>query len=153
MKHRTWYLSGTLLTVFLLGAVAPARAQTANPKPISEKGPRRVVSLREIHSIFIEPMPNNLDQYLRAEISKRFNGTLTIVLDRSAADAILTTENPNDKDTTKGTVSLVDPGRRVVLWSGVAGDRKRLTLEIAHGGERTVAARLAAQLKKAMQSP
>jgi hypothetical protein len=140
------------------GAAAPDQStepQAGNtaPRPNAGSGAHRTLSLRDVHSIFIERMPNNLDQYLRAEISKRFNGSLTIVLDRAAADAILTTETANDKDTTKGTVSLVDPSHKVVLWSGAAGDRKMITLDIGHGGQRTVASRLAGQLKKAMQTP
>jgi hypothetical protein len=47
----------------------------------------------------------------------------------------------------------VDASRKTVLWSAAASDRKRLTLDIGHGGEKTVAAHLIAPLKKAMQSP
>jgi hypothetical protein len=50
-----------------------------------------------VKAIYIDKMPNDLDQYLRAEISKRFNGTITVVLEAGRADAILTTETGNDR--------------------------------------------------------
>jgi hypothetical protein len=143
------------------GAAQTAAASRADdPPPPAPPAPapsgparKRVTSLHEVRTIFIDKMANNLDQYLRAEISKKFNGSLTVVLDAAQADAILTSETGNDKDTTKATISLVDPGRTIVLWSAAAGDRKRLTLDISHGGEHTVAEHLIGQLKKATQSP
>jgi hypothetical protein len=39
------------------------------------------VSLGSIKKIYIEKMPNDLDQYLRAEISKQFKGRVTVVLE------------------------------------------------------------------------
>jgi len=135
----------------------PSRAEEPPPPPASPApsgtARKRVSSLHEVRTIFIDKMPNNLDQYLRAEISKKFNGSLTVVLDATQSDAILTSETGNDKDTSKATISLVDLDRKIVLWSAAAGDRKHFTLDIGHGGEHTVAERLVGQLKKAMQSP
>jgi hypothetical protein len=122
---------------------------TVPPEPSSAgPSPRRVTSLKEVHAIYIERMPNSLDQYLRTELVKRFEGVFTVVLDRSAADAILTTDPPAGKSKLIGTVSLIDAGRTLVIWSGSADDRK---LKFAHGGEKTVASRLADQLKKDLE--
>jgi hypothetical protein len=45
--------------------------------------------LSNVRKVFIEKMDNNLDQYLASSISSKFHGSLTVVLDRSSADAIL----------------------------------------------------------------
>ena len=47
------------------------------------------VQLSQVRKVYIEKMDNNLDQYLASEISQKFHGSLTIVLERSQADAIL----------------------------------------------------------------
>jgi len=64
-----------LLTILFTAAVA-VFAQNA-------------AALRNIHKVYIEKMPNDLDQYLRAEISKQFKGAVTVVLDKNDADGIL----------------------------------------------------------------
>src|ERR1700758_3128271 len=48
-----------------------------------------MTNLADIRKIYIEPMPNNLNQYLTSEISKQFHGSLTVVLQQSDADAIM----------------------------------------------------------------
>jgi hypothetical protein len=53
--------------------------------------------------------------------------------------------------TEEATVQLVDPAGSQVLWSGTGGDRKVLTLGIAHGGQEKIADRLIGELKKAME--
>jgi hypothetical protein len=59
--------------------------------------------------------------------------------------------NIGAQTTEKSTVQLVDPGEHQVLWSGTAGDRKMLTLDIAHGGQQKIADSLIGQLRKAMR--
>jgi len=122
---------------FTLG-LAPARAQSP-------------VQLSMVRKIYIEKMDNNLDQYLASAISEKFHGSLTVVLDRQQADAILQGVNITAQNTTKSTVELVDPSHRVVLWSGSAGDRSLMTLDMKHGGQQKIADHLIGQMKKAMQ--
>jgi len=57
---------------------APAEVAGGTPQP-----PAPPVTLRSIRKVFIDKMPNDLDQYLRAEIAKQFKGSLTVVLDRN----------------------------------------------------------------------
>ena len=109
------------------------------------------VSLSNVRKIYIEKMNNNLDQYLSSSISSKFHGRVTVVLEPSAADAILKGENIGAQDTTKATVQLVDPAGQTVLWSGTAGDRSKMMLDLKHGGEQKLADHLIAELKKAMQ--
>jgi hypothetical protein len=108
-------------------------------------------TLSNVRMIFIEKMPNNLDEYLRSEVSKKFHGSLTIVLDREKADAILKGEDIGAQTTSKANVTLVDRTGKVVLWSGTAGDRDALFLDLKHGGQQKIAAHLVGEMKKAMQ--
>jgi hypothetical protein len=108
-------------------------------------------TLSNVRTIFIEKMPNNLDEYVRSEISKRFHGSLTVVLDRDKADAILRGEDLGAQTTGKANVTLVDSTGKVVLWSGTAGDRNALFLDLKHGGQQKIAAHLVGEMKKAMQ--
>ena len=109
------------------------------------------IRLSNVRSIYIEKMDNNLDQYLASAISAKFHGTLTVVLDRAQADAIMKGENMAAQQTQNGTVELVDKSGQTVLWSGSANDRSLITLDIGHGGEKKLADHLIGELKKAMQ--
>jgi hypothetical protein len=108
-------------------------------------------ALLSVRKIYVEKMDNNLDSYLTSEISKKFHGNMTVVLDRSQADALLRQIPLGAQNTAKGTVELVDPAGKEVLWSGTAGDRNMMFLDMTHGGEREIAEKLVAQMKKAMQ--
>jgi len=110
-----------------------------------------VPRLADVKKIYIEKMNNNLDQYMKSALSKKFHGRLQIVLDRSQADAIMTDANMGAQHTESATVNLTDPNGKVVLWSGTAGDRDVKKLAIKHGGENKIAENLAGQLKKAME--
>jgi len=120
--------------------------------------------LKSIHKIFIEKMPNDLDQYLRAEFFKQMKGKISVVLDEKDADGVLTGISEEEKgtgakvtgryfglhDIATGSLSLLDKERKQILWSDEAGDRS-LLFSVAHrGGERKVAERLVGKLKKAM---
>lgn len=121
-------------------------------------------TLNSVRKVFIEKMDNNLDQYLRAEFTKQFNGKVVVVLDVKEADAILAGVGEEQKgtgakitgrylglhDVATGTVSLLDKQGKIVLWSGEAGDRNMWVGPMARGGQRKVADRLISKLKKAM---
>jgi hypothetical protein len=111
----------------------------------------QAIQLSNVRRVYIEKMNNNLDQYLASSISAKFHGTLTVVLDRGQADAILKGENMAAQETQRGTVQLVDKAGSTVLWSGSANDKSMLTLDLKHGGEKKLADHLICELKKAMQ--
>jgi hypothetical protein len=129
------------LTIFLSVVVL------ACSMPITEAS----MLLSNVRRIYIEKMADNLDQYLASSISSKFRGSVTVVLDRKDADAIMIGVNIGAQTTEKATVELIDPGEHQVLWSGTAGDRKMLTLDIAHGGQQKIADNLIGQLRKAMR--
>ncbi len=108
-------------------------------------------TLANIRKIYVEPMPNNLNQYLTSEISKQFHGSMTIVTKEADADAIMKGINLGAQNTTLGTVQLVDKSGNTILWSGTASDRDKKFLSVKHGGEQKMAANLIGELKKAMQ--
>ena len=110
-----------------------------------------VPRLADVRKIYIDKMDNNLDQYLRSAISKKFHNTLTIVLKREEAEAVLSGTNLAAQQTQNATVTLTDVNGKVVLWSGTAGDRSAKFLDLKHGGESKLADHLIDQLKKAMQ--
>jgi hypothetical protein len=105
-------------------------------------------SLDKIKRVYIEKMKNNLDQYITAEISKQFHGTLMVVLAPGEADAIMKGVNIGALNTTEATIELVDPAGKVVLWSGTGNDRNLIRM---HGGEQGVASSLVKDLRKSMQ--
>ncbi len=109
------------------------------------------IRLSDIRKVYIEPMPNNLDQYLRSAISRRFHTTLSVVLKKDEADAVMTGANMGAQRTQEATVNLSDRSGRALLWTGTAGDRKKLFAGLKHGGMEKIADSLIAQLKKAMQ--
>jgi hypothetical protein len=109
------------------------------------------ITLANVRKVYVEKMPDNLDQYLVSEISKKFHGSLTIVLDQASADAILRGINIGAQNTSNGTIQLVDPKGTTVLWSGSANDRDMMFLDLKHGGQQKIASHLIDQLKKAMQ--
>ena len=108
-------------------------------------------TLANIRQTYVEPMPNNLNQYLTSEISKQFHGSMTIVTKEADADAIMKGINLGAQNTTLGTVQLVDKSGNTILWSGTASDRDKKFLSVKHGGEQKMAANLIGELKKAMQ--
>ncbi len=58
-----------------------------------------IPDMKSIHKVFIDKMPNDLDQYLRAEFSKQFKGKVIVVLKKEDADGIIT----GIDEETKGT--------------------------------------------------
>lgn len=122
--------------------------------------------LKSVHRVYIDKLPNDLDQYLRAEFSKQLSGRITVVLDEKDADAILTGVGAEEKgtgakitgrylglhDTATASLSMVDKNRKVILWSDEAGDRSLMFGAMRRGGERKVAERLVKKFKKAIQS-
>ena len=153
MQHRRVGVVSSCILALAGALVPPALAQDSAP------------SLRAIKRIYVDKMDNDLDQYIRAEIQKKFHGDVTVVLKPEAADAILAgvSEHQNGTraavtgrwlglhDTATGSVSLLDKTGTTVLWSSEAGDRSMFFGTWRRGGPRKVADRLVGNLKKAME--
>lgn len=104
------------------------------------------MTLHSVHKLYIEPMPNGLDEYLRTAIFKKCGGFFTFVLNRAEADAILRVSDPR----LPGNVTMVDQSGTLILWSGSADKKEMKYLGLHSGGEKVLAEKLAGQLKKAI---
>ena len=147
----------------VLSSIILAVAGALTPPVFAQDG--ALPSLRAIRRIYVDKMDNDLDQYIRAEIQKKFHGDIVVVLKPEAADAILAGVSEHQSgtraavtgrwmglhDTAPGSVSLLDKSGTTVLWSGEAGDRSLLFGSMQRGGPRKVADRLISNLKKAME--
>ncbi len=156
-----------LFLVIAMGICVSLQAQQAgslgDPAP-HKQAEAAAPDLHSVRRIFIDKMPNDLDQYLRAEFTKQMRGRVAIVLDAKDADGILTGVSEEEKgtgakitgkylglhDVATGSVSLLDRSGKVLLWSEEAGDRSLVFGALKRGGERKVAERLVSKLKKAM---
>lgn len=121
--------------------------------------------LSNIHKVFIDKLPNDLDQYIRAEIYKQSKGKLTVVLEKADADGILAgvTEKETGHvkhitgrylglhDNTTASISLLDKTEKNILWADEAGDRSLLFGIAKRGGERKVAERIVRKLREAIE--
>lgn len=138
---------------------------SARAKPEAPAIASRTIALQAVRKIFVAPMANDLDQYIRAEIDKQFAGRLTVVLNQESADGVLTGTADWQKgkkaaitgrwlgmhDTATGAVSLVSNDGNTVLWSSEAGDRSLVSGVMRRSGPRKVAERLVRNLKIAIE--
>src|SRR5450755_1704152 len=120
------------------------------------------ISLGQVRKIYVERMPNDLDQHVRIEIYKQFKDKVAVVLDRREADGILMAPAAKPTITTAAAaplssalrgngdlmVSLLDKSGKVILWSDDLGDRDAIFRNI---GSRTVAERIIHKLKRAIE--
>ena len=139
-------------------SVAPGEKAPREPRPVGD------VSLKNVHRIFIEPMPGDLNEYISAEITKELKGRVVVVLDKANADAIMRGVGENKSgvgaaitgrylglhDNSTASITLIDPNETVVMWASEAGDRSLMWGAVARGGQRKVADRLVNNLKKAL---
>jgi hypothetical protein len=166
---RTGYVETKYLQLRIAAPSSPPAAVAPTPAisaPAAPRQPRPVadVSLKNVHRIYIEPMPGDLDQYISAEITKELKGRVLVVLDKVNADAIMRGVGENKSgvgaaitgrylglhDNATASITLVDPDETVVLWASEAGDRSLMWGALARGGQRKVANRLVNNLKRAL---
>jgi hypothetical protein len=138
-------------------------AQDAQP-PAQPQPQGRPVTLRSVHKVFVDPMAHDLDKYLREEIIKQMKERIVVVVDKKDADAILTGIDEEETGAGKkltgrylglhnvatGTLSLLDPEGKILIWSDDAGDQAMMFTALKKGGQRKVANRLVGKLRKAL---
>ena len=112
--------------------------------------------------IYIEPLPEDLHVYLKAEIIKK-KIPVRIVGSKADAEFVLGgTAEGNEKrswhegwltaskDKVIGAIQIINREEELI-WADEAGDRSVWFGELKRGGPRKVAGRLAKKLKKAVQ--
>jgi hypothetical protein len=158
------YSIAFLLLTFPLGAQEVPPAQPP-PQPQAQ-APReaRPVTLRTVHKVYVDPMAHDLDRYIREEIIKQMKERIVVVVDKNDADAILTGIDEEETgagkkltgrylglhNVAKGTLSLLDPDGKVLIWSDDAGDQAMMFTALKKGGQRKVASRLVGKFRKAL---
>jgi hypothetical protein len=128
----------------------PPPPQSPPSEPPHEKSPKGPVinSIRDVKKIYIQKMQNDLDEYIKSEISRQMPGRLLVVLHQEDADAVMKGTSTNRR----GNVTITDLRGTAELWAGEASDDMSKFLPKVHGGgEKKVAERLVSNLKKAMQ--
>jgi hypothetical protein len=108
--------------------------------------------------VFIAQMDNGLDGFIAPEMIKK-KMPLIIVTDEKDADYVLSGASVKaddkwyntvfgGKDKNEGNVRLLDVKNKRMVWAGEAGDRSLWWGNLRRGGERRVADRIVAQMKK-----
>jgi len=103
------------------------------------KEKQAIASINDVKKLYIEKMPNDLDTYIKSEISRQLPMRLVIVLEKNDADAVMTGTS-TDK---QGTVIVIDRGGKLQLWTGEEGVRR--------GGAKEIAKKLVHSLNRSIQ--
>jgi hypothetical protein len=128
-------------------AKPPAAAPAETTAPSSVAAPR-ILSLKEVKTVFVETMPNNLDQFLREEIGKQLAGRIAVTTVKKDADAVLTAAHARPGSP---AVSLTDLSGTTVLWAEEADGGNVVFRAIKRGGPQKTADKLVSKLKIALQ--
>ena len=147
-------------------AAVPVEATAAPPPSPRPAAASRPVpkSVRDVHRIYVEEMPGDLDQFIKQEIARQMPERLVVALKKSDADAVMSGEGAQHKDTGSkvtggylgmkdtafGAVTITDVQGSIQLWTSEAGDKSPFLGVVKRGGPRRVAERLVGNLKKAL---
>ena len=137
---------------------ATSPAVDSNPAPAPSGAPVPLSGSK----IFIAPMENGLDGFITAEIIKQ-RLPLNIVTEESMSDFVMAgaSQKQDDhwyntvfggKDKNEGNVRILNGRTKQMVWAGEAGDRSMWFGGLKRGGQRKVAERIVAKLKKDLSS-
>jgi hypothetical protein len=122
-----------------------------------------VATLAQMRRIFIEPMANDLNQYIGAEIQRQLGGRVQVAISKDQADTIMrgtgelsgagaiTGKVLGVRREQTAYVTITDVTGASVLWSDEAGSRTVLMGIIKKGGPRKLAEHLVGDLRRALQ--
>ena len=126
---------------------SPATQTTAAESKFPVAG-HPVASAKEVKNLYIEPMVNDLDQYLKAEFSKQLALRIVIVSKPEDADAVMTGigewhNGTAQAVTGRGAVQVLSKGS--LLWASEAWGL------LKSGRQRKVADRIVQNFKNALE--
>ena len=142
---------------------APATASAAHAPAATSSGGTRVATLAQMRRIFIEPMANDLHQYIGAEIQRQLGGRVQVASSKEQADTIMrgngelrsanavTGKVLGVRRDQTASVTITDVTGTSVLWTDEAGSRTILMGVIKKGGPRKLAENLVGDLKRALR--
>jgi serine/threonine-protein kinase len=142
---------------------APATAPAAHAPSSAPPSGTRVASLAQMRRIFIEPMANDLHQFIGAEIQRQLGSRVQVAGSKDQADTIMkgtgelsgagaiTGKVLGVRREQTAYVTITDITGASVLWSDEAGSRTVLMGIIKKGGPRKLAEHLVGDLRKALR--
>jgi hypothetical protein len=129
---------------------APApKVEVAAAAPVS----REVKTLQDVRRIYVEKMPNRLDEYIRSEIEKQLLGRVRLAGRREDADAVFEGDidsNADAENENVGSATLTGSRGNVVLWKAEVAGKSSLWGIVKRGGPKKMAERLVEDLRKKM---
>lgn len=149
-------------------SAAPAKPVAPAPEPVAAPPPaaptKTIHSLRDVKTVFVEPMPSQLDEFIRDEIARQLSGRVEVARSRSAADALLTVVLEEQKggaasgagrllglkDKTRITTKVLDRATRSVVWIKETGDRKVIVGAFQADTSKRLAERVVKEIKDAI---
>ena len=150
--------TGTMYSPVGTTAAAPVAHAPAAAPPSG----KRVASLAQMRRIFIEPMANDLHQFIGAEIQRQLGSRVQVASSKDQADTIMkgtgelsgagaiTGKVLGVRREQTAYVTITDITGASVLWSDEAGSRTVLMGVIKKGGPRKLAEHLVNDLRKAI---
>jgi hypothetical protein len=126
----------------------PPATQTTVTESKAPVAGHPVASPKEVKNLYIEPMVNDLDQYLKAEFSKQLAGRIVIVPKPEDADAVMTGigewhNGTAQAVTGRGAVQILSRGS--LLWASEAWGL------LKNGSQRKVAGRIVHNFKNVLE--
>ena len=149
-------------TIYSPMGAAPTGPAVHTPAVVPPGG-TRVTTLAQMRRIFIEPMANDLHQYIGAEIQRQLGGRVQVASSKEQADTIMrgngelrganavTGKVLGVRRDQTASVTITDVTGTSVLWTDEAGSRTILMGVIKKGGPRKLAENLVGDLKRALR--
>ena len=122
-------------------------------------------SLADVRTIYLAPMPENLDLYVRTEVEKELAGKVRVVSSAAAADAVMSVALEDErgnrvtgaagrlvglKGTKRAVAALSDRSGTRQLWTATVDDRHSLVTALGDDLKR-LASRIAKRLRGDMR--
>lgn len=137
----------------------PAPSAPVEPPPTVRR--RSIQTLSDVRTLYVEKMPGDVDEFLRARITTELGARLKIVKSPGEADARMRMKIDEKeggavskagrffglKDRTRVTVRITDSATDALLWEEEAGDRKPILGAFQSDTANRIATRVAKRLK------
>ena len=142
---------------------SPAPAVIPNPPPLPTPPPARAVrTLANVKSIFVKPLPDSLDTFLRQELRQELNGKVSLAANAESSDSVLTVTIEDERGSKvtrfvglKGSkrviAKLSDQTGKREIWAASIDDRH--TIVTAHRDNmQRIASRIAKRLRESVDA-